>query len=307
MNYTIRQLEIFSKVAQIQSVSKAAEALHLSQPAVSIQLKNLQAQFDVPLTEVIGRRIYITDFGKEIAKAAEKILNEVYAIDYKAQAHKGLLSGRLKLSVVSTGKYLMPYFLADFLKQHPSIELLMDVTNKTKVVESLEANEVDFSLVSVLPDNLNLSTESLTTNKLFVVANKDQLYPKKKYKTHALTELPLIYREAGSGTRLVMERFIASQNLPVRKKLELTSNEAVKQAVLAGLGYSIMPLIGIKNELMSGALQIIPVEGFPILSNWQLVWLADKQFSPIAQLFLKHLQQQKDQIISTNFSWLQDY
>ena len=307
MNYTIRQLQIFMTIAEKKSVSKAAEALHLSQPAVSIQLKNLQEQFDVPLTEVVGRKIFITDFGKEIAKAAEKILNEVYAMDFKTQAHKGFLSGRLKISVVSTGKYVMPYFLADFMKQHPGIELQMDVTNKTKVIESLEANEVDFSLVSVLPENLRLSSEPLMPNELFVVASSELAYQSKNNFKHMLENMPLIYREAGSGTRTVMEKFIAQHQLPIRKKMELTSNEAVKQAVLADLGYSIMPLVGMQNELANGKLVIVPAKGFPILSNWQLVWLEEKRFSPVASMFLEHLRQQKQHIIDTKFAWLEEY
>ena len=151
MNYTLNQLQIFLKVTQTLSVTKAAEELHLTQPAVSIQLKNLQDQFDIPLTEVVGRRIYITDFGKEIAQAAEDILQQVAAINYKTQAHKGQLTGRLKLSTVSTGMSVMPFFLSPFMKQHKSLELIMDVTNRGKAIESLEQNTVDFSLISILP------------------------------------------------------------------------------------------------------------------------------------------------------------
>ena len=156
MNYTLHQLQIFLKIAELKSITKASEALHLTQPAVSIQLKNFQDQFPIPLTEVVGRQLYITDFGMEIAKAAEKILNEVHAINYKTLAFKGQLSGRLKISVVSTGKYVMPYFLSDFMKQNKGVDLIMDVTNKSRVVESLENNEVDFALVSVLPKNLKV-------------------------------------------------------------------------------------------------------------------------------------------------------
>jgi DNA-binding transcriptional LysR family regulator len=129
MNYTLSQLQIFLKVTQTLSVTKASEELHLTQPAVSIQLKKFQDQFDIPLTEVVGRKIYITDFGREIAELAENILNQAYTIHNKTLAHKGQLTGRLKISVVSTGKYVMPYFLSDFIKLHPGIELLMDVTN----------------------------------------------------------------------------------------------------------------------------------------------------------------------------------
>ena len=156
MNYTLHQLQIFLKVTQLKSITKASEALFLSQPAVSIQLKKFQEQFSVPLTEVVGRQLFVTDFGQEIAKAAEKILNEVQEINYKTLSFKGQIAGRLKLSVVSTGKYVMPYFLSDFLNKNKGVELIMDVTNKKKVIKSLENNEVDFSLVSVIPAQLNL-------------------------------------------------------------------------------------------------------------------------------------------------------
>ena len=134
MNSSLHQLQIFLKIAQIQSITKASEELHLTQPAVSIQLKNFQDQFPIPLTEVVGRKLFITDFGKEIALAAEKILNEVYAINYKTLAYQGALSGRLKISVVSTGKYVMPYFLSDFMRDNAGVDLIMDVTNKLQII-----------------------------------------------------------------------------------------------------------------------------------------------------------------------------
>lgn len=307
MNYTLNQLEIFLKVANTGSVTKAAEAMHLTQPAVSIQLKNFQAQFDIPLTEVIGRNIYITDFGKEIAQAAEAILNQVYAINYKTHAYKGELIGRLKLSVVSTGKYVMPYFLTGFLKQHPAVELIMDVTNKSKVIESLEQNEVDFSLVSILPTALNIDKIDLLQNKLFLVGNGQAQINTKQTKKELFEDLPLIFREPGSGTRYTMQRFIEKNNINVLKKMELTSNEAVKQAVMAGLGYSIMPLIGIKNELKNGALQIIPVKGLPITSMWSMIWLKQKRHTHVAEALLDYIRQEKGNIIKNHFDWYEQY
>ncbi|WP_309609939.1 LysR family transcriptional regulator [Flavobacterium sp.] len=307
MNYTLHQLHVFLKVTQLESITKAAEELFLTQPAVSIQLKNFQDQFEIPLTEIIGRQLYVTDFGKEIALAAENILNEVYAINYKTLAYKGQLSGRLKISIVSTAKYIMPYFLTDFLKNNSDIELILDVTNKSKVLESLEKNEVDFSLVSVLPENLMVDRVELMQNKLFLVGNNLEKFNKKKYNKTIFENLPLIYREKGSGTRLVMEKFIEQNNLPVHKKMELTTNEAVKQAVIAGLGYSIMPLIGIKNELNSGLLQIIPVYGFPIISTWHLIWHKNKKFSPVAKSFLNYIQNEKNNIIKEKFDWIKGY
>lgn len=307
MNYTISQLRTFLKITQTQSITKASEELHLSQPAVSIQLKNLQDQFPIPLTEVVGRKIFITDFGKEIAVAAENILNQVHTINYKTLAYNGKLAGRLKISIVSTGKYVMPYFLNGFLKQHEGVELLLDVTNKVKVIESLEKNEVDFSLVSVLPDHLQIEKTELMQNKLYVVSDNKQAFKNKLYDKSIFEKIPLIYREPGSGTRQTMERYIQKNNLPVRKKMELTTNEAVKQAVIAGLGCSIMPLIGLKNELQNGELQIIPVKGFPIKSVWNLIWLKGKNHSPVAQAFLNYVKKEKGNIIKEKFDWFEEY
>jgi DNA-binding transcriptional LysR family regulator len=307
MNYTLNQLQIFLKIVQTQSVTKASVELNLTQPAVSIQLRNFQDQFDIPLTEVVGRKIYITDFGREIAEAAENIINQVYAINFKTLAFKGQLTGRLKISVVSTGKYVMPYFLNNFMQQHPGIELMMDVTNKNKVIESLENNEVDFALVSILPSTLNIEKLDLLQNKLFLVGSTDKKINKSNSTKELFKDLPLIFREKGSGTRQTMESFIERNNLSVLKKMELTSNEAVKQALLAGLGYSIMPLIGIKNELHNNELQIITTKGLPIITTWSLIWLKGKKHSPVSSSFLEYLIKDKSQIVNDKFSWYEQY
>lgn len=307
MNYTLNQLQIFLKIVQTQSVTKASEELHLTQPAVSIQLKNFQDQFDIPLTEVVGRKIYITDFGKEIAIAAENIINQVHEINFKTLAFKGQLTGRLKVSIVSTGKYVMPYFLSDFMNKHSNVELQMDVTNKSKVIESLENNEIDFALVSVLPQNLNIEKLDLLQNKLFLVGRKNNKIKKLAKTKDIFKELPLIFREKGSGTRQTMERFINRAKILVIKKMELTSNEAVKQALLAGLGYSIMPLIGIRNELHNHELEIIPVKGLPIKTTWSLIWLKGKNHSPVSLRFLEYLKREKSNIVHNQFRWYENY
>jgi len=305
MNYTLNQLQIFLKVVQTGSVTKAAESLFLTQPAVSIQLKNFQDQFNIPLTEVVGRKLYVTEFGKEIAKAAEEIVNQIHSINYKTLAYQGQVTGRLKISVVSTGKYVMPYFLSGFIRQHPGIELVMDVTNKEKVIESLENNEVDFALVSILPSALNIERLDLLQNKLYLVGNSQN-------SQHHITledfeNIPLIFREKGSGTRTTMEGFIKHKNISVLKKMELTSNEAVKQALLAGLGYSIMPLIGIRNELYNQELKIIPIKGLPIKTMWSLIWMRGKKHSPVSDLYLQYLKKAKAEITEEKFSWCDQY
>lgn len=299
MNYTLNQLKIYLKIVETESITKAAEELHLTQPAVSIQLKNLQDQFDIPLTEVLGRKIHITDFGREIAVSAENIINQVNTINNKSLAFKGQLTGKLKIAVVSTGKYVMPYFLSGFMHKNNGVQLNMDVTNKSKVIESLEKNEIDFALVSILPAAINIEKIDLLPNKLFLIGNEKT--------TKNIEDLPLIFREKGSGTRQAMEQFIQKKKLSVLKKMELSTNEAVKQAIIAGLGYSIMPIIGIKNELMNKQLFIIPVKGMPVKTTWSLIWLKGKKHSPVAEAYLHYLKQEKNQIAREIFSWSEKY
>ena len=305
MKYTLHQLQVFAKVVQNKSITKAAEELFLTQPGVSIQLKNFQDQFDIPLTEVIGRQLYITDFGKQIAELAEQILKQVEEIDNRTSAFKGKLFGRLKIAIVSTGKYVMPYFLSDFINENPAIQLTMDVTNKATVIKAMENNEADFGLVSVLPDKLIVNEELLLDNKLFLIGDFRSKSKINGENIELLEHLPMIYREEGSATRFVMERFLGEKKINLKKRLELTSNEAVKQAVIAGLGYSVMPLIGIRNEILNGELKIIPMSEFPIKSSWRLIWLKNKKLPPVALSYLDHVQKHKLEIIKKHFSWLE--
>lgn len=306
MNYTLNQLRIFLKVTQTKSVTKASEELHMTQPAVSIQLKNFQDQFEIPLFEVIKKRIYITDFGHEIAASVERILEEVNDIKYKAKEHNGLLSGKLKLSVVSTGKYVIPYFITDFLKRNPGVELVLDVSNRTKVIESLGGNEIDFALLSLMPEKLKLNSIKLLENKLYLVGNSQ--YDSKQIKSSSFWESnPIIFREEGSATRMMMEQYLNEKSIDVKRRLELTSNEAVKQAVIAGIGCSIMPLIGLKNEVDKKQIQILKTKDLPIVTNWELVWLEEKKLSPVTAAFIRYIQKEKERIIEEHFDWYLNY
>lgn len=297
MNYTINQLRIFVKVAECKSVTKAADELALTQPAVSIQLKNFQDQFNIPLTQVVGRTLHITDFGKEIAVISQRALDELDALKYKTNEFNGLLSGSLKISSASTGKYVVPYFLTDFLDQHHGIDLKLDVTNKTEVLKSLRDNEIEFAIVSILPDEMEVEEEVLIENQLFLVGSTKMTWDKP----------PIIFREKGSATRQVMESYFTEKKRLARKKLELTSNEAVKQAVVAGLGVSILPLIGIRNELLNKSISIIPRKDLPIRTHWRLIWLRSKKLSPVASAFLEFVQANKHEIIDKYFKWYEDY
>ncbi len=307
MNYTLQQLRIFKTIAETKSITKASEVLHLTQPAVSIQLKKLQEQFDIPLTEVIGRQLYITEFGQEIAQVSERILNEVQSIRYRSRAHKGQLVGTLKISIVSTAKYVMPYFLSGFMSEHEGVDLQMDVINKAGVIRSLADNAVDFALVSVLPEQFDIDMVTLMKNKLYLVGSKAPLEKGKPIRKSHFAKLPFIFREKGSATRRAMVDFLQANGIRTGKMMQLTSNEAVKQAVIAGLGYSIMPIIGLKNELNIGSLQILPVKGLPISTTWNLIWLKSKKFSPIAEAYLEYVRAEKDTIIREKFQWYEGY
>lgn len=307
MNYTLHQLQVYLKIAQLQSITKAAEELYLTQPAVSIQLKNFQNQFPIPLTEVVGRQLYVTDFGKEIAISAKKILAEAAELNYKTLAYEGKLFGKLNIAIVSTAKYVMPYFLSEFLKINSGIDLQMDVTNKGKVIKNLEANEIDFAMVSTIPKTLQLEKIALMKNKLFLVGNPNYKNSNKKFNLKKLEQLPIIFREKGSATRIAMEDFLKNENIDTSKNITLTSNEAVKQAVIAGLGLSVLPLIGIKNELSNGTLEILPVKNLPIITNWNLVWLSSKKLSPQAIAFKEYLIEHKDAIIESQFNWFEKF
>jgi DNA-binding transcriptional LysR family regulator len=301
----LNQLRVFLKVVDLKSVTQAAEALHLTQPGVSIQLKKFQDQFEIPLTEVVGRQLYVTPFGEEIAEVVRRILNEMDEIKHHTLAHKGQLAGQIKVSVVSTGKYVMPFFLSDFIAQHPGVDLKMDVTNKASVVRSLSKNEVDFALVSVLPEKLSVQQIPLIQNKLFLMGSATFRETTKPKRT--LTDLPLIFREKGSATRMAMERYLEQRQVNTQKRLQLTSNEAVKQAVIAGLGVSVMPIIGLKNELASGEIEILPAAQLPVETTWNLIWLNGKRHSPAAQAYIQYLYAQKEGLSAKHFDWIGQY
>jgi DNA-binding transcriptional LysR family regulator len=201
----------------------------------------------------------------------------------------------------------MPYFLTEFMKNNFEVELEMDVNNKSKVLKSLKNNEVDFALVSILPTDISVESKVVLENKLFLIGNKSvEVNPKYDLIDYAST-FPLIYREQGSATRFSMENFLDKNGIIPNMKIQLTSNEAVKQSVIAGLGLSIMPLIGLKNELEKGDIKIIPIKKLPIVSNWRLIWLKGKKMSPVAKAYFDYVNECNESINKEYFSWINDY
>lgn len=295
MNYTLHQLHVFLKVVEHKSVTKASEDLFMTQPAASIQLKKFQEQFDIPLTEIVNRRVHVTEFGYEIATIAKRILDEVGEMQYTSNAFKGLVSGKLRISSASTGKYLIPYYLSGYLKQHPGIDLFLDVSNREKVIHDLLNNEIDFAFISQPIDEPNLVQEQLMVENvlfMFVSANEEET---------DIEKMPIILRENGSATRNQTEKYLSKSNINPPKILELTSNEAVKQAVCAGLGCSIMPILGSRDEISTNLINVLPMKGLPIKTQWRLVWLKQKSLSPAAKGFLNYLEVKRAEINRIHF------
>ena len=295
MNFTFHQLKIFLVVIRHQNITKAAEEMYMTQPALSIQLKNFQKQFDIPLIEKAGKKFQLTDFGKSIAQIAKNILSEAEELKYKTNEYEGLLTGKLRISSASTGKYVIPYYLSKFVHKYPGIDLTLDVSNRSTVIKQLQNNEIDFALVSVLPEKLETHEEVLLENKLYLIGDTKKI----------IKSRPLIYREQGSATRNAMSMYF--RNSTKRKSIELTSNETVKQAVVAGLGYSIIPLIGMSNELQNKDVDIIPSIGLPIITYWRLIWLKNKKLSPVASAYLDFIRKEKETIIKKHFGWYVDF
>jgi DNA-binding transcriptional LysR family regulator len=302
--YTLHQLTVFLKVAELKSMTKAAEAMQLTQPGVSLLLKQLQEEVGAPLVDVVQKRVYLTSFGVDFQATAYRILEEARGFAERTSERKGLLAGTLRMGVVSTGKYIAPYLLAEFLRLHPGLELELDVTNRAKVLEDVAANRVDLALISVLPEKMALESLPLMENELVCVAQRPLAQPLPMdgvYPLGILEDYPILFREEGSATRMAMERLLAAHGIRPKKRMVLSTNEAVKQAVMAGLGLSIVPRIGMQGALQNGRAVEVPLRGLPLRSTWHIVWVAGKTLSPAAQAFVNALKSDGPRWIQNNF------
>ncbi len=306
MNLTLHQLRAFQAVAKYQSITKAADAMHMTQPAVSIQLKNLQEQFSVPLTEIIGKKIHITEFGQELVDTAERIFAEMDSIEAKMLELKGLLGGKIRISSVSTGKYIIPYLMSDFMQIHPHVDISLEVSNRYNVLSHLQENTTDLALVSILPDDLDLESISIAENNWYLTCAFDkQDFFKKEIEKENWNKVPMILREKGSGTRTTMEKFFTDRDIAIESKMELATNEAVKQAVMAGLGVSVLSNFSMTQELIDKRLTVIPYPGLPLKADWRLIWLKQKKHPPAVKAFIRWLGENKDEIFKDHFPSLE--
>jgi DNA-binding transcriptional LysR family regulator len=284
--YTLRQLEIFATVARTGSLTRAAAEVHLTQPAVSMQLKQLEEAVGIPLAEPAGRGIQLTDAGREFAEHVEEVLERVAHLEELAARWRGVRSGRVRLGVVSTAKYFIPRLLAQFLKSHPGVDFRMTIHNREQIVEQLRANTVDFAIMGRPPEGIDCVATAFAPNPLGIVAAPEHpLSRRRGMKPAELANEAFIVREPGSGTRAAMERFFAAHHVKWRTAMEMASNESIKQAVIAGLGLGFLSLHTVRGELAAGRIVALDVEGLPVQRQWYAVRRASRRLVPAAEEF----------------------
>lgn len=286
LHLTFRQLSVFEAVARHLSYSRAAQEMHLTQPAVSMQIKQLEENVGLPLFEQLGKKIYLTEAGRELSHYSRVIAQQLSEAESVLGDLKGLQRGRLKISVASTANYFAPQLLANFSQRFPTVTVSLDVTNRQALLAQLANNEMDMAIMGQPPEGLDLVAESFMENPLVVIAPvKHALAAEKGIPLKRLQSETFLVREQGSGTRIAMERFFNQHGVEFQAGMEMSSNEAIKQAVQAGLGLGILSLHTIGLELETKRLKVLDVKGFPIMRHWYVVHRKDKRLSTVAQAF----------------------
>ncbi|HED16613.1 MAG TPA: LysR family transcriptional regulator [Gammaproteobacteria bacterium] len=290
MRVTLRQLEVFEAVARLESFTRAAESLHLSQPGVSMQIKQLEERVGLPLFEQMGKTIFLTDAGREIYSYSQRIGNLLDEADTVIEELKGVQSGRLSISVATTASHFATRLLAAFSKRYEGITISLDITNRESLYHQLENNQPDLVIMGQPPDSLEVESVTFMENPLVMIAPPDHLLAsEQRLQLTRFGEEHFVVREAGSGTRSAIERFFREHEVNFHTGIEMTSNEAIKQAVEAGLGLGIVSIHTLELELETGRLVILDVEDFPIMRYWHIVQRSGKRLSPVAHAFKQFL------------------
>jgi DNA-binding transcriptional LysR family regulator len=297
-NATLRQLKVFEAVATQLSFSRAAEVLHLTQPAVSMQVQALAEQAGVALFEQIGKKIYLTAAGDELLRHVRRIGQQLREAEEALAAIRGVKGGRLLIGVVSTAKYFAPRLLVAFRALHPEAELRLRVHNREAVVRLLADNEIDLAVMGRPPQEFETVSAAFADHPLVIIASPRHLLAGRRRIAPAdLAGEPFLIRELGSGTRAAMERFFAEHGVQPSDRTEMPSNETIKQAVMAGMGLAFISGHAIGLELAAGRLTTLPVTGTPVMRQWYVVRRAEKQVLPMAAAFLEFVRQQGPRLI----------
>jgi LysR family transcriptional regulator, low CO2-responsive transcriptional regulator len=291
---TLHQLKVFETVARLTSVTRAAEELSLTQPTVSMQIKQLTQNIGVPLFEQIGKKLYLTESGQELLLTCREIFDRLARFEMKVADFQGMKQGKLKLSTITTTKYFIPRALAPFCKLYPGIEIALEITNHERILERLNENLDDLYIISKIPERLDVSLHPFLENPLVVIAHKTHpLAAEKNIPISRLNHEAFIMRERGSGTRAAVEQLFAKHGVSVKVRLELGGNEAIKQAISVGFGISVLSQHTFTPEAaQSSGLTILDVQHFPIERHWYIVHPSDKQLSIVASTFFDFLQQE---------------
>ena len=291
MNLTFRQLRLFLALADTGSVSAAARAMHVTQPTASMQLKEITQAVGMPVYEVIQRRVHLTEAGHELARTARAIADEWEALQQKFDAMRGLTRGKLKVALVSTAKYFVPRLLGTFCALHPEIEISLEVLNRDGVVARLRDNLDDLYIMSTPPTDIELEDKVFLPNPLVLIASPSHpLAQRRQLPIEELGGERFILREQGSGTRMASDRHFRALQFDPSLRLELGSNEAIKQAVAGGLGIAVLSRHALEGKAEKDV-AVLDVQGFPIQSRWHVVHPKGKRLSPIAAVFRDHLLQ----------------
>ncbi len=290
MNFTFRQLRLFLALAEAGSVSAAAKAMHVTQPTASMQLKEISTSVGLPLYEVIGKKVFLTDVGKALAVTAREITQSLASFEQLTYATKGIARGHLRIAVVSTAKYFMPRLIGSFCKRHPLIDVSLEILNRDGVLGRLRQNTDDLYIMSMPPDDVVLMDEVLMPNPIVVIAaSTDPLAKQKKVSLDDLSRRRFILRESGSGTRMAADQHFRRKKFRPDIRLELGSNEAIKESVAGGLGIGVISQYALHGHQKEHGVRVIDVDDFPLKSSWHLVHLAAKNLSPIALTFKEHI------------------
>ena len=293
MNITFRQLRLFLALAETGGVSAAARRVHVTQPTASMQLKEMTDAVGIPLYEVVARKVHLTQMGHELAETARAISNAWEAFEQQVHGVKGLTRGKLKVAVVSTAKYFIPRILGTFCAKYPQIDIALEVLNRDGVVKRLEENLDDLYIMSRPPLNLEIEDEVFMPNPLILVAPKGHILAKKTNIDIAILKSEkFIFREKGSGTRMATDTHFKKLRFKPDVRLELGSNEAIKQAVIGGLGLAVLSKYSLGDKADQDEVVILKCKEFPIRSSWHIVSPKGKKLSPIATIFKQHLSEQ---------------
>ena len=290
---TLRQLRTFTEVARRLSFTAAAKSLHLTQPAVSMQVRQLEQAAGLPLLEQVGRRVHLTDAGRELLRYAAGISDLLREAEDAMKALQGVGGGELSIAVTSTAKYFAPRLLAEFRRSHPEARLRLAVSNREAVVRELTDNTVDLAVMGRPPRGLDTEAAPFAKHPIGIIAAPDHpLVGRKRLPLERLASETFIIRERGSGTRAAMEHVFAERGFKAGETLEMSSNETIKQAVMAGMGIAFLSMHTIGLELRAGRLALLAVSGLPVMREWYVIHRRGKRLSPAAQAFKAFLLEQ---------------